>query len=269
MGVAKKKKSALPKVLLTLFVVVILVVIVAEIGLRFTIGKQLKDDFQSQAAAQGITATEEPSISFGASPILLGILSGKINEVTVDTPDTLQISDQNGVPTITGTPESTVELKGLAIRDTENPVADNLILTTFAPDEFILATVQQQMAESMGTDQSGGLAAQLVQDFVKITNITSNPDTDTIEVEFTDGAARATLRPSVVNDQLSFEITDSQLFGFGLPDQVSQALTDGLKSSIQEASGGLHIQNIDVADGGINVTLTGENININNLENVQ
>lgn len=73
MGVAKSKKSALPKVLLTIVVILLLLVLVAEFGLRFMIGKQLKDEFQAQASSQGISATEEPSISFGASPLLLGI----------------------------------------------------------------------------------------------------------------------------------------------------------------------------------------------------
>lgn len=270
MGVAKSKKSALPKVLLTIVVILLLLVLVAEFGLRFMIGKQLKDEFQAQASSQGISTTEEPSISFGASPLLLGIARGSINEVTIDTPDSLTITDQDGVPSINGTPEATIQLEGLDIRDLDNPVADHLTLTTFAPDDFILATVQQQMNQATnGTGASAGFAEQLIQELVKITNITSNAADQTVEVEFTDGAARASLRPIVLNGQLAFEIVDSQLFGFGLPDEVSQMLTDALQSSIEDVAGGLQIQNIEVGDGGINVTLTGDNINVQTLESVQ
>ncbi|BAU94795.1 hypothetical protein N24_0533 [Corynebacterium suranareeae] len=267
---AKSKKSALPKVLLTIVVILLLLVLVAEFGLRYMIGKQLKDEFQAQASNQGISATEEPSISFGASPLLLGIVQGNISEVTINTPDTLNITNQGDVPTIDGTPEATVQLQDLDISDRNNPVADHLTLTTFAPDDFILATVQQQMSQAAaGNGESAGLASQLIQELVKITDVTSNAENQSVDVEFTDGAARASLRPIILNGQLAFEVIDSQLFGFGLPDEVSQMLTDAVQSSIQEVAGGLQIQTIDVADGGINVTLTGEKINVQTLESVQ
>lgn len=270
MGVAKSKKSALPKVLLTIVVILLLLVLVAEFGLRFMIGKQLKDEFQAQASSQGISATEEPSISFGASPLLLGIARGSINEVTIDTPDSVSITNQDGVPSISGTPESTIQLQGLDIGDCDNPVADHLTLTTLATDDFILATIQQQMAEATGGNStSQGFAEQLIQELIKVTDITSDAANQTIEVEFTDGAARASLHPIVTNGQLGFEIVDSQLFGFGLPDEISQMLTDALQSSINEVAGGLQIQSLEVVDAGINVTLTGDNINIQTLEAAQ
>ncbi|MCK2199767.1 LmeA family phospholipid-binding protein [Corynebacterium callunae] len=267
---AKSKRSVFPKVLLTIVVVLLILVIIAEFGLRWMVGKQLKEEFQNQAAEQGITVEEEPSISFGASPLLLGLVKGSIDEVTVDTPDTVQITYPGGAtsaPEITGTPQATIELGGLGVRDRENPVAENLTLTTFASDEFVLATMQQQMAEAAGgTTEDAGLAAMLVQELVKVTNITSNPENQSVEVEFTDGAARANLRPLVLNGQLAFEITDSELFGFSLPDEVSNMLTEGVKSSIQKVAGGLQISDIEVAEGGINVTLTGQNINVRTLE---
>lgn len=73
----------------------------------------------------------------------------------------------------------------------------------------------------------------------------------------------------MTNGQLGFEIVDSQLFGFGLPDEISQMLTDALQSSINEVAGGLQIQSLEVVDAGINVTLTGDNINIQTLEPAQ
>ncbi|MFP7364765.1 DUF2993 domain-containing protein [Corynebacterium callunae] len=267
---AKTKRSVFPKVLLTIVVVLLILVLIAEFGLRFIIGKQLKEEFQNQAAQQGITVEEEPSISFGASPLLLGLAKGSLNEVTVDTPDTVQITYPGGAssaPEITGTPQATIELSGLGIRDQQNPVAQNLTLTTFASDEFVLATMQKQMAESAGgTDENAGLAAMLVQELVKVTDITSDPASETVEVEFTDGAARASLRPLVLNGQLAFEIVNSELLGFTLPEEVSTMLTEGVQSSIQNVAGGLQIADIQVADGGINITLTGQNINVRTLE---
>src|SRR5699024_6120193 len=104
-----------------------------------------------------------------ASPLLLGIARGSINEVTIDTPDSVSITNQDGATTISGTPESTIQLQGLDIGDRDNPVADHLTLTTLATDDFILATIQQQMAEATGGNStSQGFAEQLIQELIKV-----------------------------------------------------------------------------------------------------
>lgn len=273
MGVAKSSRSVFPKVLITIVVVLLILMLVAEFGLRWFIGNELKSEFSKQVEEQGITVEEEPTISFGASPLLLGLAQGSINEVTVDTPETIQITHPGGegsTPEINGTPQATIVLNDLGIRDTDNPIADTMNLTTFASDEFILATVQREMAQATeGNGGDSGLAARLVQELVKITGVTTNVENQAVEVEFTDGAARVNLRPIVLNGQLAFEVLDSQLFGMGLPEEISTMLTDGLQNSVQEVAGGLQISGIEVAEGGINIDLTGQNINVRTLESVQ
>lgn len=270
MGVAKSSKSVLPKVLITILVVLVVLVLAAEFGLRWFIGKELKAEFSQQVAEQGITVEEDPTISFGSYPLLLGLAQGSIRHVAVDTPDTIQITYPDGAgstPEISGTPQATIVLTGLNIADTNNPVADTLDLTTFASDEFILATVQSEMAKATGGEDAG-LAERIMQELVKITAITSNVEAQALEVEFTEGAARANLRPIVLNGQLAFEVLDSQLFGIALPEDISKALTDGIQSSVNEVASGLQIASIDVVDGGLNINLTGENINVRTLESV-
>lgn len=270
MCVAKSRKSVLPKVLITLVVIIVVLLLVAEFGLRWFIGKELKSEFSQQAVDQGLTVEEDPTISFGSYPLLLGLAQGSIKHVAVETPDTLQITYPDGAgtaPEVSGTPEATITLGDLSIADTNNPVADTFDLTTFAPDEFILATVQAEMANATG-GENAGLAERLVQELVKITGVRSNVEAQAIEVEFTDGAARANLRPIVLNGQLAFEVLDSQLFGIALPEDISKALTDGIQSSVDQVAGGLQIEGIDVVEGGININLTGENINVRTLESV-
>ncbi len=270
MGVAKSSRSVFPKVLITIVVILLVLLLVAEFGLRWFIGRELKNEFSEQVAQQGITVEEDPTISFGSSPLLLGLAQGSIKHVAVDTPDTIKIThpgDGSSVPEISGTPQATVVLTGLSIADLNNPVADHLDLTTFVSDEFILATVQAEMAKA-SQEQGDGLAARLMQELVKITGIRSNTDTQAIEVEFTDGAARANLRPLVLNGQLAFEVLDSQLLGFDLPEEISKALTDGIQSQVNEVAGSLQISSIDVTEGGLDINLTGENINVRTLESV-
>lgn len=269
MGVAKSKGSSIPKILIIIIVVILLFLLVAEFGLRWFLGDKLKDQFAAQASDQGLTVEEEPSVSFGATPLLFDIARSSISEVTVNTPDTLTITYPGGsgeAPEILGTPESTITLEGLNISDSDNPVAKNMNLTTFATDEFILATVQREMTTQMSVNESDGLAQQLMQEFIQITGITSDPERGAVEVEFTGGAAGLTLRPVADNGQVSFEVLDSQLFGFGLPTEVSSALTQGLQSSVDQVAGGLQVASIEVQDNGLSIQLTGQNINVRTLE---
>lgn len=268
--VAKTKSSVVPKVLITIVVVVVILLLVAEFGLRWFIGNQLKSEFNQQAAEQGLTVEEDPSVSFGTYPLLLGLAQGSIKHVAVDVPETLEITYPGGagsVPEISGTPEATIVLGELSTADMDNPVAGTFDLTTFAPDEFILATVQAEMAKAT-SGEDAGLAERLVQELVKITNVRSNVDAQAVEVEFTDGAARLNMRPIVLNGQLAFEVLDSQLFGIALPEDISRALTEGLQASVDQVAGGLEINSIDVVEGGLNINLVGENINVRTLESV-
>ncbi|WP_080793245.1 LmeA family phospholipid-binding protein [Corynebacterium pacaense] len=266
---AKSKGSAISKVLIIVIAVILLFLLIAEFGLRWFIGNRLKAQFADQVAEQGVTVEEEPSISFGPTPLLLGIARNSIGEVTVNTPETLSITYPGGAgqtPEILGTPQATVTLKGLNISDTENPTARSMDITTFATDDFILATVQREMSTQMGGGESTDFAQQLLQELIQITDVTSDPAAGAVEVEFTGGAAGLTLRPTVDNGQVSFEVLESQLFGIGLPEEVSAALTEGLQSSVDQVAGGLQVAGIEVLDNGLKIDLTGQNINVRTLE---
>lgn len=269
MGVAKSKGSSIPKILITIIVLILLLLLVAEFGLRWFLGDKLKDQFAAQASEQGLRVEEEPSVTFGATPLLFDIARSSISKVSVNTPDTLAITYPGGAgeaPEILGTPESTITLEGLNISDSDNPVAESMNLTTFATDEFILATVQREMSTQIGGSESNDFAQQLMQELIQITGVTSDPERGAVEVEFTGGVAGLTLRPVVDNGQVSFEVLDSQLFGFGLPAEVSTALTQGLQSSVDQVAGGLQVGNIEVQDNGLSIQLTGQNINVRTLE---
>ena len=216
------RTSKLGKTLLGIIVGVIVLLLVAEFGLRWYIGKQLGD--QMQASSTG----EKASVSFGASPLLLGMATGKIPEVTVDSPSTVTITAGTAgeAPTITGQPESHVTMKDLDFAANDNATAGSVDMVTTMTDEYLLAVVQRQMAENnsgaTGTTLNGAtgdqldlgaLAGQLIQQLVTVTGITSDPANGTVDVQITNGAAALTLRPQAQDGKLTFTAENASIFG--------------------------------------------------------
>ncbi len=263
---ARSSGSTVWKVIVGILVAILLLVLVAEFGLRWFIGHQLRSSFNQQAEETGVVVEEDPSISFGATPLVLSILGGSINEVNVTTPSTLDITYPGGdssLPEISGQPAADIDITDLDISDTDNPVAGRLVTTAEVPDEFLLATIQRQMAEQQG--EVTNPATSFMQELITITDITSNPAESTLDVEFTRGAAVLTLQPIAVDGQLTFEATNAALFGFSLPDQVADGITRALQDGVSEQVGQLGVENFEVIDGGVRIRVAGENVNLSDL----
>ncbi|MEZ2121777.1 MULTISPECIES: DUF2993 domain-containing protein [unclassified Corynebacterium] len=264
--VSKKRGSIWWKILLGIVVSLLIILLIAEIALRMVISKELKDDFDEQATLNGVVTSREPDIGFGPTPLLLSIATGTIPTVNVSTPATLQITrnGSNGGPDIKGTPAADIHITDLALRDPDGPVAGHITIETKIPDDLMLAQVQAAMAEQ--TSIAGdGLAGALLQNLVQVTDIRTDPETDTLDVEFTDGAARLIIRPSAVDGQLQMEATETRLFGFTLPDEVTGAISKALKSSAPELGEGMRIDTVSVRRNGMHLKLSGENVNLDEV----
>ncbi|WP_276650784.1 LmeA family phospholipid-binding protein [Corynebacterium vitaeruminis] len=272
------RTSKLGKTLLGIIVGVIVLLLVAEFGLRWYIGKQLGD--QMQASSTG----EKASVSFGASPLLLGMATGKIPEVTVDSPSTVTITAGTAgeAPTITGQPESHVTMKDLDFAANDNATAGSVDMVTTMTDEYLLAVVQRQMAENnsgaTGTTLNGAtgdqldlgaLAGQLIQQLVTVTGITSDPANGTVDVQITNGAAALTLRPQAQDGKLTFTAENASIFGVSLPTEVSDALTQGFSQKLQEIGPGLSLADVTVVDGGVKIHVVGTNVPLSSLEDAE
>lgn len=272
------RTSKLGKTLLGIIVGVIVLLLVAEFGLRWYIGKQLGD--QMQASSTG----EKASVSFGASPLLLGMATGKIPEVTVDSPSTVTITAGTAgeAPTITGQPESHVTMKDLDFAANDNATAGSVDMVTTMTDEYLLAVVQRQMAENnsgaTGTTLNGAtgdqldlgaLAGQLIQQLVTVTGITSDPANGTVDVQITNGAAALTLRPQAQDGKLTFTAKNASIFGVSLPTEVSDALTQGFSQKLQEIGPGLSLADVTVVDGGVKIHVVGTNVPLSSLEDAE
>ena len=256
---ARSTSSTIGKFVLGLLVAVLILVLVAEFGLRWFVGKELRDGFRAEAQEQGTTLSEDPTIAFGASPLLVSAVRGVIPEVEITTPSTLSIT-QGELPEITGSPAAHVELTDLRISDPDNPVAAHMVTTTEVPEDYLLATIQRSMAEQ----QSGaeGMGA-LVQGLIQVTDLTANPAGNTLDVEFTDGAATLNLTPVPVDGRLTFEATGASLFGFDLPEQVTDMISRGLAEGVTDQNAQVNIDTFEVIDNGARVVVSGENLNLN------
>lgn len=262
------------KIIIGILMVLVILGFLAEVGVRWMISKQLKDSYAQQETSSGHTTSEEPSISFGAYPVLLGAVQKNIHHVDITTPDTLQITYPGGtsdVPEISGMPAAHVTIDGLKLADPNNPIAGHLDVETTLPDDFILAQAQRAMAESTGQATNeppqdlSQLATMLLSQVVRITDVTSNAADGTLGIEFTGGAANLAVKPVVVDGQVTFEAAGASLFGFDMPKEVTDALTKGLRNSASGAIGTLRVEDFRVADDGLAVHLTGTDVPLSEM----
>lgn len=247
------KRSSPLKIAATVVAVLVVVLIVAEIVLRMFVAGQVRAGFQEENPQ--VEAKKEVDISFGAVPLLAGLAAGKINQFSLTTPSTLRIDGDN----VSGAPAADVTLHGVGLDD--SMTADTVHVISEVPDDFLLATVRNQIAENMPAE-AGALAGHL-----NVTDLTSSAEAGVIDVEFVHGAAVLTLTPVQQNGQLSFSATGGTILGFDLPTSVTEQITRSLQEGLsgRAETGGMQIEELEVIDGGIRTTLIGHQIPLKEL----
>lgn len=268
-----KQRSSAGKILLIIIIVIVILLVATEFGLRWFIGNQVVQSVEASAtesADEQQASREKATVAFGMSPLLLGLVQGEIPHVEVDTPSTLNIKkdSHSNVSEISGVPKTHLIADGLSLRDAENPTARTMTLETTLEDEYLLALVQYSIAQqqAMGqidASQVNGQLQQLLQQVVQVTKVTSNPQNSTVDVEFTNGAASLTLRPKVVDGNLGFDATNTALFGFDLPEEATQAVSNSLNQNIADMnSSGMATDEVMVIDGGVRLKMSGNNVKL-------
>ncbi|PFG27358.1 LmeA family phospholipid-binding protein [Corynebacterium renale] len=226
--------KTLGKVIGGILAVIIVLAIVAELGMRWFIGNQVEEQYGQDA-----------SISFGASPVLASVFTGKVGHMDLT------------IPATTDAPAANVTAQGLDVRDQQTMRADQMEVTTDISDALLLNILQRGMAAQTG----GGFLA----DLIKITDVTSNPSEGTLDIEFTGGAANLSLTPTTEGNQAVFTVAETRLFGLELPTEVSeaisQALQDGLHNQL-DAAGGLQLTGMAVTENGLQLHLSGEHVEL-------
>lgn len=241
------------KIFIGVLVALLLIILLAELGLRWFLGTQMKDQFVQSAKDQGVEASEEPEVSFGASPMIFGMLNGKIPQMDMKTPSTLKIEGTN----ITGQPAADVHVEDMTL--SKEPVAGSLRASTTVPDQFLLASFQKAIADQSGYDALGNLV---------VTGITAHDAEDNLSVEFAGGLAELALKPEARDGKLAINAEKASLFGFDLPEQATTAISDALAEGMAEQLAGqqLTFESVDVGAGEVTLTMVGQNVPMSELD---
>ncbi|HAJ52132.1 MAG TPA: DUF2993 domain-containing protein [Corynebacterium variabile] len=263
----KRRGNKAVKILVTVVVVILLLLAAAEFGLRFYLKGQIADEMRDSSAEQGIELSGDPDVSFGASPMLLGLAQGKLSRVTVDLPSSLDISYEDSDrsrPVVTGQPAATMNAKDMEITG-DDPVIGDLTLDTVLPQDYLLAVLQKSMSQE-GGDQAAddGGAGDLLSGLIQITGVTTNEETGTLEIEISSGLATLSMTPTVTDGKMSFEVADMKILGMSMPDSLVGDLSDSLTQTIEETEN-LEVTDASVTADGLKVRLHGTDMKVDDL----
>ncbi|WP_165241278.1 DUF2993 domain-containing protein [Corynebacterium lizhenjunii] len=245
MAAKKSAASTAWKYIVGILVALMVLVLIAELGLRWFLSSQMTKE------------QEGAEVSFGSAPLTLGMLRGEIGAVDMEIPSTLAVDTK--AKTITGQPATQVHLEGLSMG--EDPVARELHTVTTLPQDFLLVTIQQQIAQQSGYDVLGDLV---------LTGLEALPDQDALEVEFGGGLFTLTVQPQARDGHMDFVATNSRLLAWDLPQQVSDAITEALSSGTQDQlqGTGLRVDTLQVVDGGLRLEASGNNVALTQVGNI-
>ncbi|EEI16190.1 LmeA family phospholipid-binding protein [Corynebacterium lipophiloflavum] len=252
----RTKGSLAWKIFVGVLAVILILILVAEFGLRAYVSNRIESEF---AAAAPVPTTADPQVAFGSQPLTLGLLAGTVPHMALSVPSTLVLDGDS----FTGQPAATINVDKVR-RSDGGFVADTLDVTTELPDAFIQAILQQQVSTALS--QVDGLPAAIVEDVVNISGVTSNPETGTVTIQFNNGLAGIDLRPQRDGDSLTFTADSTSLFGIDLPGGVAQRLSEALRVGMQDAVfGPMRVRDVTVIDGGLLVSLNGHDVNLNQI----
>lgn len=242
---AKSVAGTAWKIIVGILLTLLVLVIVAEMGLRWFLSNQMTSQFEAQGGGK-------PEVSFGSAPLVFGLARGEFSELNMSTPSTLQFSDSG----VTGQPASKVHMEGLRLG--EEPIARRLTTTATLPDDYLLYTLQQGIAQQSGYDALGNIV---------ITGLTANQAEDVIDVEFAGGLFSLSLDPEARDGALAFTATSSKLLAWELPQEATNAISNSLSQGLQEQMAGssLRMDDVKVLDGDIELTMSGDNVNLNEM----
>lgn len=252
---AKKSGGSLAwKIVVGVLVALLIIILIAEFGLRWFIGNQMTEEFKNSAKEEGIEVTEDPSVSFGGSPLLFGLMRGSISQMDMTTPSTLQIEGSQ----IKGQPASEIHVEDMST-DADNPVAGFLRATTTVPDDYLLASFQKGISDQSGSETIGNMV---------VTEITANDQSDELEVKFGGGLASLSLKPTARDGKLEINATEAAIFGLSLPEQATSAISDALQDGMSEqlVANDMQVESVDVGDGKLTLTITGTDVPMNDMD---
>ncbi|HJC84138.1 MAG TPA: DUF2993 domain-containing protein [Candidatus Corynebacterium faecigallinarum] len=266
------------KVLISVVAVLVILLVIAEFGVRAYAKNTVVDEIRSSLEEGGTELSEDPSVSFGASPLLLGLVQGKIPSMSATMPSTVEVSYEDGDqsrPVITGQPAVEMDAKNISVSG-ESMLIDDLTLDTTMPPEMLLAELQKSEAAGGAEDGEDGEQAQNSEDdnpfsgaldnLISITDVAMNTGENTLDFEISGGLATLSMVPEVTEGTLSMSLSDVKIFGMSLPQSVAESLSDQLESTVNEASEELTVKSAEVTEDGLKIRLHGTQINMDEID---
>lgn len=263
------------KVLISVVAVLVILLVIAEFGVRAYAKNTVVDEIRSSLEEDGTELSEDPSVSFGASPLLLGLVQGKIPSMSATMPSTVEVSYEDGDqsrPVITGQPAVEMDAKNISVSG-ESMLIDDLTLDTTMPPEMLLAELQK--SEAAGGAEDGEQAQNSEDDnpfsgaldnLISITDVAMNTGENTLDFEISGGLATLSMVPEVTEGTMSMSLSDVKIFGMSLPQSVAESLSDQLESTVNEASEELTVQSAEVTEDGLKIRLHGTQINMDEID---
>ncbi|MGJ4083660.1 DUF2993 domain-containing protein [Corynebacterium macclintockiae] len=264
----KKKGNLGLKIFTGIVLVIVLLLVLAEFGLRWYLKDELKAALKDQIQESGVSSSVDPKVSLGASPVLLGMAQGKIPQMTLDVPSTLDISyedNDQSKPKVSGQPAMHIDMRDLKMDgdDPNKATVGEVTLRTTLPKEMLKA----QAAESANDDKSGGAEDNPLGGMMKISDVRPNPDKQTLSFDISGGLATFEVKPTVQDGKMKMEMDNVSLLGFQLPESFTQQMESQLQDSVPaDPQGGLEFQGINVTEEGLEVTMHGTDVRVNDLD---
>ena len=246
------------KVVVGVLAALLVLLLVAEFGLRAYMAHEIRTDI----AAQNPDASQarDAEVSFGPSPITLGLMRGTIPHMAMKTPSTLSINGDS----FTGQPAADIQVDNLHVNNGRQ-VAENFVLTTELPDDYVRVILEQQLSQSL-QQAAGAGRGSLLDGLLTVSSVTSHPENGTFSIGVSGGAADLELRPKMDGDRLTFEASSTKLFGFQLPESATAGITGAIDKGMQDSvTGELAVRDFTVVDGGLNVTLAGHDVDMEKM----
>ena len=250
------------KIALAVIAVIVVLFGLGEFGARTYFANQITNSVKEEAQKNGTQIESDPKVSFGSSPVLLALVTGTIGSMDLQLPSTLNISYQGAdksKPIVKGYPAVHIDAHNLKPSDNgDDMTMGEVTIDTSVPNDLMLAQAQKSTEQSTG--DLGFLSGLL-----RVTDIQPNLERQTMEFQIGGGLATLQMKPVVSNGNLMFDMDSAQILGQNLPQQFVDQLKGSLAGTTVAAVGGLNFEKVSVTQTGLEVTLHGTNVDMNEV----
>lgn len=191
----------------------------AELYARQRISSCIADQFEQE---MGSTI----DVDFGAKPLLITWIDGKVSSVTID---------------------SQGDKFGPAVGMDVHATFEDLEMNEDGSGTVGSSSADVTWSEEGISETLGGL----------VSGVDASASSDTITLDVLGGLAQLEVRPQVTGGAVDVQTMSAELLGIGLPTDLVAGIVDVFTQSLQSYPMGLKATDIDVTDDGIDVTLAG------------